>query len=103
MKLLLFSANRWEKDKDIRSFLTEGKNVILDRYLDLDINIAKYRSVRFGDEIYENKSTLKAVQDIYHHLMEEFWITINASHPFENVHNKIMQIVLELINSNKVV
>ncbi len=119
---LLFSANRWEKQKEMESKLADGITLVVDRYvysgaaftsakgIDLDwckapdeglpvpdkviyLEMDGYRD-GFGDERYETVEFQHRVKKKFDTMREEWWTIVDASGTVDEVHERIWNEVL---------
>lgn len=52
----------------------------------------------FGDERYEKESIQKQVLDVFHQLLDASWETVDASGSIDDVHDKLMRRILNVID-----
>ncbi|XP_040828341.1 thymidylate kinase isoform X2 [Ochotona curzoniae] len=106
---LLFSANRWERVPFIKEKLSQGVNLVVDRYAFSGVAFTSAKELQlaeaaargeFGLERYESRAFQEQALERFQQLMSDTslnWKTVDASRSIEDVHEEIRVLSEEAI------
>ncbi|CAD0199308.1 unnamed protein product [Chrysodeixis includens] len=107
---LLFSANRWERAKEIIKTLEAGLDI--EWCKSPDVGLPKpdkvffltmpFESIMerkgFGEERYEVLEFQKKVSDTYAKLREDYWEVLDANRSMESIEEDLLERTLDIVN-----
>ncbi|XP_029356270.1 thymidylate kinase isoform X3 [Echeneis naucrates] len=108
---LLFSANRWELVPIMKKKLEQGITLVVDRYAFSGVAFTSAKPLspaqaalrgQFGEERYETSNFQRKVQQKFEQLIQDSsvnWKVIDASRSVEGVHNDIVNLSINTINT----